>query len=506
MDYNRIHELRGMKFSEEKIAKKLGISRTTVRKFLAMSPDEFDRWINNASKRTQKLDPYEALIHQWLKEHPDLTATQVEDWLKERYVGLNVGESTVRRYVNQLRDKHNIPKMINSRVYTAVPELPMGKQAQVDFGETTVKDSLGASVRLWFIGFVLSHSRYKYVEWQNKPFTTKDVIRCHEHAITFYKGMPEEFVYDQDHLISVSENAGDIILTKEFQAYQQLRKFRIYLCRKSDPETKGKIEIVVKYVKYNFSKNRIFVNIDSWNEKAIDWLQRTANYKVHQTIKKRPIEVYALEKQHLKKVPETFSFEKDTNTSITRTVQKDNVIRFESNRYSVPAETYRPKQPNIVYIEVTEDRRLLIRFDPTGEVIAIHEIPLTSGNLVKNPMHERHKSKRSTKRIEDLAHHFRDQMQFYEFVAVLKGKYPRHIGDQLKILERLAESDPSLLDITLDKATTRKLTSANDFRDTLTSLKEEQVNKPSCKDYTGVTASKRNMEEYIAIMKGVSAV
>ncbi|MBP1934990.1 hypothetical protein [Ammoniphilus resinae] len=78
--------------------------------------------------------------------------------------------------------------------------------------------------------------------------------------------MSEELVYDQDHLIAVSENAGDIILTKEFQSYQQMRKFNVFLCRKNDPETKGKIESVVKYVKRNFSKNRVFTNLEVWNE------------------------------------------------------------------------------------------------------------------------------------------------------------------------------------------------------------------------------------------------
>jgi hypothetical protein len=29
--------------------------------------------------------------------------------------------------------------------------------------------------------------------------------------------MPEEMVYDQDHLITVNENAGDLILTGDFQ-------------------------------------------------------------------------------------------------------------------------------------------------------------------------------------------------------------------------------------------------------------------------------------------------
>ena len=77
----------------------------------------------------------------------------------------------------------------------------------------------------------------------------------------------------------------------------------------SDPETKGKFENVVKYIKQNFSKNRIYKSIEIWNEHRLKWLARTGNYKVHQTIKKRPFEVHALEKQHLQKVSTQFSFE-----------------------------------------------------------------------------------------------------------------------------------------------------------------------------------------------------
>lgn len=68
---------------------------------------------------------------------------------------------------------------------------------------------------MYFITFVLSHSRYKYVEWLDRPFTTKDTIWCHENAFAFFGGMPEEIVYDQDHLITVSENVGDILLTED---------------------------------------------------------------------------------------------------------------------------------------------------------------------------------------------------------------------------------------------------------------------------------------------------
>jgi len=38
-----------------------------------------------------------------LREHPDMSAAQVMDWLLEKYEGLTVAESTVRNYVRELR-------------------------------------------------------------------------------------------------------------------------------------------------------------------------------------------------------------------------------------------------------------------------------------------------------------------------------------------------------------------------------------------------------------------
>ena len=258
MRYIEIQQLKQKGFSISKISKKLGICRNTVYNDLKKTPEEFEEWVHSLETRGKKLDTYQEIILNWLRVHPDLSGAQIHDWLRERYGNIEIGESTVRGYVNELREKYHIPKSVLTRPYQAVEELPMGKQAQVDFGETIVRMKDGTPKKLWFIAFVLSHSRYKFVEWVDKPFTTRDVIRCHEAAFNYYGGMPEELVYDQDHLIAVSENAGDIILTKEFQSYQQLRKFNLYLCRKSDPETKGKIENVVKYVKQNLSKNRIF--------------------------------------------------------------------------------------------------------------------------------------------------------------------------------------------------------------------------------------------------------
>lgn len=130
-------------------------------------------------------------------------------------------------------------------------------------------------------------------------------------------------------------------MTAEFTKYQQTRKFKVYLCRKSDPQSKGKIEQVVKYVKYNFIKNRTFNNLVDWQDACMRWLKRTGNYKIHHNTEKRPVEVHALEKQHLQTVPGTYIFENVFDSRITRNIQKDNVIRYEGNRYRVPVGMYR---------------------------------------------------------------------------------------------------------------------------------------------------------------------
>ena len=56
-------------------------------------------------------------------------------------------------------------------------------------------------------------------------------------------GMAKELVFDQDRLLAVNENYGDIVYTKEFEQFKLASGFSVYLCRGADPESKGRIEI-----------------------------------------------------------------------------------------------------------------------------------------------------------------------------------------------------------------------------------------------------------------------
>ena len=121
-------------------------------------------------------------------------------------------------------------------------------------------------------------------------------------------------------------------------------------------------------------------------------VERKGNFQVHNTIKKRPVEVFAVEKPHLREVSTILSFESNLAPSITRIVHKDNIIKYRSNRYSVPLGTYKPNGNNTVYLRIEKDQ-LIIETSPQGKTLAVHPLSHGKGQLIKNRNHSRDRSK-----------------------------------------------------------------------------------------------------------------
>ncbi|WP_237049381.1 Mu transposase domain-containing protein [Lentibacillus amyloliquefaciens] len=346
--------------------------------------------------------------------------------------------------------------------------------------------------------------------------TTKDVIDCHEQAFHAFGGIPYEIVYDQDALIVVSENAGDLILTEAFQAYREERKLTMYVCRKADPESKGKVENVVKFVKGNFAKNRIFGTLDRWKEQSDAWLERTGNGKVHNTTKKRPVEVFALEKQHLRPVTTKLTLSR-VDSSITRTVRKDNTILYQSNRYSVPLGTYR--QNKIVYIQ-TDDHSLVIREHQEGPVIANHSISHGKGKLIQDSQHTRDRTKGIAAYMATIAEKFEDKEKAMTFLEALHKKYPRYIRDQLQLMSKaLKEIEPTIGDEALHMCMQQGIESATEFGDVVQYIKRQRQVDHAALDHTkepvkplngretSVDDTKpqtRDVSDYLALLEGAS--
>jgi len=464
MIYSEIRKLKKEGFSRRQISKQLGVSRNTVSKYLEKNSEEMAEWLAGTKTRKRKLDEYNVLILGWLREYPELSSSQIHDWLEERDI-THVSSASVRRYVNELRELHQIPKVSTKRAYEAVPESPKGEQAQVDFGEMWVSKAEGGRIKLYVVAFVLSYSRYKYMIWQDRPFKTMDLIKAHEKAFKYYGGKPKEIVYDQDSIIVVSENGGDIIYTRQFDVYQQTEPFQIYMCRGSDPETKGKIENVIGFIKNNFAKNRLFYDLNRWNQEAIAWLVRKGNGKQHNTTKRVPTAMFEEERDHL--IPDiTRRLKTKSDTTITRRmVRKDNTVMYRSNRYSVPLGTFKERGVDVdIYVT---DGELTLMNTETGEVIAKHDESLKKGMLIQAPQHKRNRTVGLDEMEEKVLACFdeRDE-EATQFIREIKRRYPRYIRDQFQIILDFSQCHPKeQLTTTVGYCIDLGLYSANDFKD-----------------------------------------
>lgn len=431
--YFEVHKLKreGLKIAQ--ISRFLVMDCRTIKKYLAMSEQEYEDFLEVQSARHKLLARYEDFIKDRLEDCPDASAAQVEDWLREHFTDfIDVNAKTVFNYVLYVRNKYGIPKPFNHRDFTMSDELPYGKQAQADFGEYNMTSEEGRRKKIYFLCIVLSRSRYKYVWFSENPFTTLSAIAAHDRAFWYMEGITMEIVYDQDTLLLVNENKGDLILTEAFRKYALYRGINLHFCRKSDPQSKGKIENVVKYVKYNFLRGRTFINIDTLNGQCQAWLSRTANAKAHASTHKIPYKEWLIEKAYLRPVTESFEPE-----SVLRSynVRKDNTISFKSNFYRVPVGTYKPPS-TAVWTQVTDDDQLII-YDAGNNLIASHKLNPGKGKIIGGSNYKRDFSSGIDELIDDIAGQFTNPDQAKDYFQRIRLDKPRYIRDQLQSIKKL---------------------------------------------------------------------
>lgn len=460
-EIHRLHIIEGM--SVRGISKQLVCDRRTVSKYLSMNETEYFEFIEKQRERNKVLSAYEPFVYSRLDEFNDTSAAQMHDWLKEHYPDFpRVSQKTIYNFVFWIRERYNIPFVSKTnREYFTVQELPFGKQAQVDFGEYSMRRGNGR-IKVYFFVLQLCSSRMKYLFFQLSPFTSHSAIQAHEMAFRQLEGIPEVLVYDQDRVFLVDENLGEYITTKEFGRYASERKIRLHFCHKYDPESKGKIENVVRYVKQNFLHNRIFEDIQTLNEQAGGWLVRTGNGIEHTFTKKIPYHQWLLEKQHLQPY---YPLSIPQDPLLDHGVLKDNTIRYRGNIYSLPTGTYKDNKSKVLIRE--EDGTLLIS-NLNNEVIATHTIPAVKGIKVINNNHKRDNSRN----IEELAlstvNLFRNKVYAQNLVRAILIKYPRNQRDQLtEIRKAVSYFTVEEIEYALQYCIDNNIINASDFHNTL---------------------------------------
>jgi len=505
--YYEIHKRKINGDNPTRIARYLAMDYRTVIKYLNMSEEQYIGFLEDQTFRSKTLDAYEDFIQYRLEDCPEASAAQIMDWLKENFPDLpTVNEKTVFNYTLYIRRKYGIPKPFVHRDFLQIPELPYGKQAQVDFGEYTMRTDQQGRKKVYYFSMVLSRSRYKFVYLIDTPFTTALTIEAHEMAFDYFGGITEEVVYDQDSVLLVSENYGDLLLTDLFRSYVKQRGFHAHFCRKSDPQSKGKIENVIKYIKYNFLRGRIYVNNQLLNGQAKGWLERTANAKVHAATKLIPQAEWLKEKAHLTAINSLFVPE---TPYVNYKVRKDNTVLFKSNFYGLPLGTYMGPD-TLVWLKQTPQNELII-YDSSKTELVRHKISTGRGKLITNNNFKRDYSAGIDQLISELSSLFDSPEQARIYFNQIRKDNPRYIRDQLQLIMKITKTySMELVNQALVFCIEHTIFKATDFKsvvlklqaDSKKPIKEEDPIKVNTLDKSAfkITPRKSNISDYQNLM------
>ena len=503
--YSQIQAMKERGFSIRQVSGYIRVSRNTIKKYWEMKPEEYAETYK-AINRMSALKAYEPAVKKWLETYPSMTAAQVRDWLLEQHQ-MDASDRTVRRFVASIRERNGITKKEEPRRdYEAVEELPMGYQLQLDFGMKSVRASWSSTyVKLYFVVFTLSYSKYKWGYFQDKPFLTSDLVRALYCCFEYYSGMPRQLVYDQDSIIVVSENGGDIIHTQGFAAFLAETKLDVRVCRKSDPESKGSVEASVKFVKGNFMENRYYMGLDIWNQSFEAWLDRTGNGQKHGTTKRKPREMFAEEQEHL--LPLFGITPREVYDDMNRNVRPDNTVVYLSNRYSVPLGTYRSART--VYLGVDGDKLRIM--DKVGDLIAEHKISTEKGKLIKLPAHRRNRETKIKEKLDKTVSLLGEEFRGY--LVTLCEEKPRYVAEQLELVVMACEGyGRECVVEAMRYCQSLSLFSANDLNDAVRAMygqpeQRSQASRiPALDERYHIPVQKRSLSVYadVALGSGVS--
>ena len=459
--YTDIHRLRESDHrSIQWIANYLGLNFRTVRKYLNMSLEVYEKHAEQYGRKPSMLEEYKDFIADKLRSFPDTGSAQMHDWLKEAYPFFQtVSPRAIYNTVMEVRAEANIPKMsVTERDYHVLPERPSGQYAQVDFGQKRLRKGDGTEQKVYFMAMLLCRSRYKHIWFQDRPFTSETAVKAHEKAFDYFHGIPKEIIYDQDAVLLWDENIGDYIMTQVFDAYVRSRPFRPVFCRPGDPESKGKVENCVKYVKRNFLTNRSYTDLETLQEQAEAWLRGTGNAMVHATTCKIPLEEWCRECKDLLPYVAVLLPKAEAG----HTVLKTNCVRHKGNIYSVPIGTYKGKDTKV---RLEERGATLIISSMAGVETVRHVMPADRGVTVTSDSHRQDTSKKISILSEKVIELFSDKELAAMYLARVRDHYGRYMRAQLiTISNACAGRERQDMDRTLDCCMKRGLFSANDFK------------------------------------------
>ena len=357
-DFMNIRDLKQQGWSVSAIAGELHLDRKTVRRHLLDAPQPYKR----ENPAPCKIDPYRPFLRErWEKGVHN--ARKLLDEIRLR--GYDGGYSQLKLAVTPWREEGR------ERAFVRFETGP-GEQLQMDWGHF----GNWAGRRLYGFALTLCYSRMRYIEFTQRQ-DIHHLLNAMVHGFRYFGGVSESLLTDRMKTVLLDQKGGELHFNQKFLQFAAYYGFVPRVCRPYRPETKGKIESTIRFVKQNFWPGIVFASLADLNQQAHAWMERV-NHQVHSTTREIPYQ--RLPQERLLLLDEFPDY--DTSYMEDRRVAKDCMLSYRGNRYSVP---FRFAGKTVLVREPVTGGRIEIYCEI--KVIAEHRLAEGRGVMVVNPAH-----------------------------------------------------------------------------------------------------------------------
>jgi transposase len=244
--------------SVRQIAKRLSISRKTVRKTLGLHNPPPPK---PAAARGSLLDAYETPLRAILDDVPDILAPAVLERL--RPLGYTGGVTILRARLRELRVGRRSPEAFLTLQFAP------GEAMQVDWADFGFALP-GIPRRVSAFVAVLCHSRMLYIEFTVSQ-SMGSFLRCMEHCLAFFDGTTAIDIFDNMKTVVLSHTPTATTFNPKFLEYARARGFGVRACNVRRGNEKGRVERPIGFIRARFWPGRRFRDLLDLNVQATAW-------------------------------------------------------------------------------------------------------------------------------------------------------------------------------------------------------------------------------------------
>ena len=159
-------------------------------------------------------------------------------------------------------------------------------------------------------------------------------LTCLRQALEFFGGCPQKIMSDNLKVGVLRHPTGEPAqFHPRYLDFAAHYGFQPVACNRAAGHEKGRVENGVGYVKGNFLRGLEIPAFAALHPAGRQWLESTANVRIHAETHRKPIDLFAQEKPLLRPLP---VMPYDCAVIQPVTVNRCCRIRFQGNRYSVP--------------------------------------------------------------------------------------------------------------------------------------------------------------------------